>query len=127
MRLTRRAEFLRVLTQEQKAVRKTMVVYAAPREDNGQPTRIGLTVSRRVGKAVVRNRVKRRLREAFRLDYDLIAPGHDLVVNARMRAAHADAQTLRQELHRCLHALGLLDDPDLPKPSSPSPDSSDGP
>src|SRR5690606_1106372 len=126
MRLTKRGEFLRVLALENKSVRSHLVIYAAPRENAGLPTRLGLTVSRRVGKAVVRNRVKRRLREAFRLDYDQITPGHDLVVNARFRAATADGHLLREEFRRCLHALGLWAGPDPRKQSSPSPVSSAG-
>ncbi len=126
MRLRKRAEFLRVLATENKAVRAQLVLYAAPRENAGLPTRLGLTVSRRVGKSVIRSRVKRRLREAFRLDYDLIPPGHDLVVNARFRAAKADGNALREELRRCLHTLGLWEGAAPRKPSSPSPASSEG-
>lgn len=58
-----------------------LLVYARP---NGLPvTRLGLSVPRRVGNAVGRNRVKRRLREAFRLNRAQWAAGYDVVVNVQ--------------------------------------------
>lgn len=54
----------------------------------------------RVGKAVVRNRIKRRLREAFRLQRPLLAPGWDIVLNPRERVAQVSFQALEKELLR---------------------------
>ena len=68
---------------------------------NGHPEaapRLGLTVSRRVGGAVVRNRVKRRLREWFRRHRDECPKGKDLVIIARPAAAAAHADELAREL-----------------------------
>lgn len=68
-------------------------------------SRLGLAVGRRVGKAVVRNRVKRRLREAVRLA-DLPA-GWDLVVIARGAAAKASFETLDRSLAALLARAGV--------------------
>lgn len=62
------------------------------------PARLGITVSRRVGGAVVRNRVKRLLRESFRRIKGRFPAGAELVVIARTAAAHADFATVLREL-----------------------------
>jgi len=63
----------------------------------GSGRRLGLTVSRRVGNAVQRNRVKRRLREFFRLNKDRL-PVADIVIIAQPGAAELDCQALDREL-----------------------------
>jgi ribonuclease P protein component len=80
------------------------VLYVFPRTQEGPP-RLGLSVSRKVGGAVERNRVKRLLREAFAVEGSRLPPGTDAVVVAR-RDAHALAE--REGLagvHRVLAAL----------------------
>lgn len=71
-------------------------------------TRIGFSVSRRIGNAVTRNRVKRRLREVMRRKLAGITPGYDLVVTARPGAANARMETLEQEAHALLTRARLL-------------------
>jgi ribonuclease P protein component len=71
-------------------------------------TRIGFSVSRRVGGAVVRNRVKRRLREVIRRKLARIAPGYDLVITARPGAADARMETLEQDVAVLLARARLL-------------------
>jgi ribonuclease P protein component len=71
-------------------------------------TRFGLSVSRRVGGAVVRNRVKRRLREIVRRKLADIAPGFDLVITARAGAADARIEALDQETRTLLSRARLL-------------------
>jgi ribonuclease P protein component len=60
-------------------------------------TRIGFSVSRRVGGAVVRNRVKRRLREIARNHLSHVAPGWDIVITARASAAEAEYRALAED------------------------------
>ena len=70
--------------------------------------RLGLTVSTKVGRAVVRNRVRRRLREIYRLHEDALASGCDVVIVARTRAASGDYHRLEKSFLKLADKLGLL-------------------
>jgi ribonuclease P protein component len=84
-RLSRSAEFERVYRQGRSTANRHLVLYAFPNPQVTQP-RLGLSVSRKVGGAVERNRVKRLLREAFAQVEPGVRGGHDLVVVARPAA-----------------------------------------
>jgi len=83
MRILRPADFVRVYERRCSAAAGPIVLYAAPREDANAESRVGLSVSRRIGKAVLRNRWKRRLREAFRAMRLQLPPGTDYVIVVR--------------------------------------------
>lgn len=75
-------------------------VEALDRSD-GEPPRYGLTVTRKIGNAVVRNRIRRRLREAIRLHAGAdMAPGFDYVIVARRDILHAPFEAIGRELSR---------------------------
>jgi len=81
--LLRPADFARVYGHRRSAATGPLVVYAAPNGLEDGSVRLGLSVSRRVGNAVVRNAWKRRLREAFRSRRSALPAGSDLVVVVR--------------------------------------------
>jgi ribonuclease P protein component len=83
-RLLRGPDFVRVFATKVFAADGTLVVSAD--RSTAEKTRLGLSVSRKVGNAVVRNRWKRLIREAFRRQKDLLPPGIDLVVRPRAGA-----------------------------------------
>jgi ribonuclease P protein component len=85
-RLSRSAEFERVYRQGRSTANRHLVLYTFPNPSTTRP-RLGLSVSRKVGGAVERNRVKRLLREAFAQQEDGLPAGHDVVVVARPSAA----------------------------------------
>jgi ribonuclease P protein component len=96
-RLTRSADFDRVYRRGRSAATRTFVLYAFPldeaeREERDVDVRLGVSVGRRVGGAVERNRVKRVLREAFWALADDLPEGHDFVIVARAGAAELAEQ-----------------------------------
>lgn len=83
-----------------------LVLYA--RKNRTSTNRVGITVSKKLGKAVVRNRVRRRIREAYRLNEELFLPGWDIVIVARSRAVEVSFQKLTESLLTLSEAAGLL-------------------
>lgn len=81
LRLRRRPEYLAVQRSPHRVVTPHFIVYG--RHNGGPATRLGVTVSRKVGKANVRNRIKRLVREVFRRHRERLPRGIDLVAVAR--------------------------------------------
>ncbi|MPN43223.1 Ribonuclease P protein component [bioreactor metagenome] len=69
--------------------------------------RLGITVGGKLGGAVTRNKVRRRLRELYRTNEDKLNPGYDIVVVARVRAVSAPYHTLEQSFLRLAGKLGI--------------------
>jgi ribonuclease P protein component len=87
-RLSRSGEFDRVYRDGSSHATRYLVLYSFPRGDDGEPVaRLGVSVSRKVGGAVERNRVKRALRDAFWELAETLRPGHDFVLVARPEIA----------------------------------------
>ena len=70
--------------------------------------RLGITASKKTGKAVVRNRARRVLKEAIRLLYGSLKPGYDYVLVARGKTAHKKTGEIYSNMHRVLKDRGLL-------------------
>ena len=106
-RLTRRAQFLRVGAKGRKVPVHGLLLQALAREDDG-PARLGFTVTKKVGNAVIRNRTRRRLKEAARL---LLATrevrGVDLVLVGRDATRGREFATLIDDLRRALDKAGV--------------------
>lgn len=106
--LKKRTEFLRVKGGPRGAT-PTLVVQTRPRpEGEGDPEapRVGFTVSKKIGNAVVRNRVRRRLRAAVSaLDPAQMRSGYDYVVIARTGAADRTYKDLKAELEQALQRV----------------------
>lgn len=103
-RLRQRADFLAAAAGT-KIPAAAFVLQALPRSDQG-PVRIGFTVSKKVGNAVERNRVRRRLREIVRLSRaDALRPGHDYVLVGRRAALALPFDRMMQEFDGALRRV----------------------
>jgi ribonuclease P protein component len=104
MRLRRRREFLVVQGEGTRWHSSHFTVVQRPSAVGR--ARVGITVSRRVGNAVVRNRLKRLIREFLRTGKGRLAPAHDIVVIAKVGANKLDYAQVAKELGRVLDRSG---------------------
>ena len=106
MRLTDSSEFERVYKQGTAYRGRLFSVHAFPNELG--TLRLGLSVSKKVGNAVVRNTLRRRMREIFAAAAGEAQGNLDLVISARPPAREAAFEELREEFNRALHKLGAV-------------------
>ncbi len=107
-RLAREDEFRRVYREGSRFSTALLILHARP--NSGIGVRLGLVVGRRFGRAVERNRLRRRLREVVRAYRQDIVRGVDLVVVPRKAAAQATHGDLREAVWSALEGVGLLHD-----------------
>jgi len=105
-RLTESAEFQRVRQQGRSYSHPLLVLYAL--RSGAEQTRVGISVGKRVGKAVTRNRLKRLIREALRLMWPRIAPGWELLFVGRAGAAGASFRQIGEAVEQGLRRAGVL-------------------
>ena len=105
-RIAKRAEFIDVSLHGTRYYTKNFVVIL--KQNRGDSTRLGITVSKRVGNSVKRNRIKRSIREFFRLSKQQIPRGYDIVVIALKESDKCTSLKVQEELGDLLlrnHAL----------------------
>ena len=104
--LKKNSDFRRLYAKGKSAVNPYMVLYC--RRNSLGVNRLGYTVSTKLGHAVVRNRVRRRLREIYRLNSPAMKTGYDIVVVARSRCVNARYAKMDAAFLEACGTLGLL-------------------
>jgi len=106
--LTKNYEFKRLYTKGKSAASKCVVVYCI--KNNSTENRLGLTVSTKLGGAVQRNRIRRRLKEIYRINESRLRKGYSIVLVARYRCRDAGWSELESSVLSLFEKLGLLKD-----------------
>ncbi|HHY41697.1 MAG TPA: ribonuclease P protein component [Thermoanaerobacterales bacterium] len=100
LRLTKNYEFIKVYKTGRRLSSLFFTMYIKKNELNF--SRLGVSVSKKVGKSVVRNKIKRRIKEIVRLNYDYIKQGYDIVVSAKPSSVQLDFKAMEKELIRLM-------------------------
>jgi len=103
--LKRNHEFKRLYNKGKNATSHLVVVYC--KRNGSQQNRLGITVSTKLGGAVVRNRIRRRLREIYRTNEHVMKSGYDIVLVARIRSKNCTYKELEKSVLTTLHKLGI--------------------
>jgi ribonuclease P protein component len=104
-RLRKRAQFTAIQGRGKKLHTEHFLVFILPQADSLAPARLGITVTKKVGGAVVRNRIKRLVREVFRRQKTLFPKGLDLVFVAKQTAARTELAEVARELEKLCRRL----------------------
>ena len=107
-RLHHNKDFVKVLKSGRKLVRPAIFVYIYCRNDGSDLCRLGLVTSGKIGKAVERNKVKRRLREIFRLNKHLFKPGYDIIFMPKTESKNLSYSELKKNILELLKTGKLL-------------------
>ena len=107
--LNQNSEFRRVYSRGKNLATPLVVLYC--RRNGTKLNRFGITVGSKIGHAVQRNRVRRRLREIYRLGEGRFSSGWDIVAVARTRAVGASYQELDEAFYHAAARLGILKSP----------------
>ena len=95
-RLLKRADFVNLNRKGKRYYSEHFIAIA--RKNEIGITRLGITVTKKIGIAVIRNRIKRLVREFFRLNKASISQGYDIVIIARKDTSHFDFKQIQAEL-----------------------------
>ena len=106
-RIKKNEEFSAVFNHGRSVANRQFVLYVLKKEDQEQ-FRLGLSVSKRVGNAVVRNRIKRLIRTVFQETQHSLVPSYDYVVIARKPAASMDYKEFHSSLAHVMRKGGVI-------------------
>jgi len=115
--LKKNHEFKRLYNKGKSAASRCVVVYC--RRNGKAENRLGVTVSTKLGGAVQRNRVRRRLKEAYRINEFRFCAGYDIIIVARMKSRYVRFSELESSVISLFRMLKLMRDVDADAGSLP--------
>ncbi len=108
IKLNHDSQFQRLYKKGKSCVCASLVMYV---KKNGQGVnRLGITASKKIGKAVTRNRAKRRISELYRVNFNKLKTGYDFVIVARAKTAKEPYKKLEGDFFASAKELGVLDE-----------------
>ncbi len=105
-RLKKNEDFRRVYQKKRSMANKLLIIYIL--KNKYGYNRVGFTVSKKVGKSVIRNRVKRLLRESYRLNEEKILQGYDIIFIARNTASKASYKEIENAMMHLFRKMKLV-------------------
>ena len=109
--LKKSRDFKQVYNQKRSLANRLLVLYV--KENESEVNRLGVSISRKVGCAVVRNRIKRLIKESYRANEKTLVMGYDLVIVVRPAAAHENFEQIGKSLWDLLKRNNLTEDKDV--------------
>ncbi|ADI00807.1 ribonuclease P protein component [Salisediminibacterium selenitireducens] len=106
-RLRKNEDFQTVFKHGKSVANRQFVVYTFDRNDQ-DPSRFGLSISKKIGNAVTRNRIKRLVKEVIRHQLDHLPLGQDVVIIARKPVATMDFHDVNKSIHHVFRVAGLM-------------------
>ena len=106
--IKKNSDFRHIYAKGKSCVSPFLVVYC--RKNRTDINRLGITVSAKIGNAVCRNRIRRRLREIYRLNSSLLRTGFDIIIVARSRSINAEYSGMNDAFLQCCRNLELRED-----------------
>lgn len=106
-RLKRKNEFSYIFKRGKTIANQYLVLYYAPAKQENE-NRVGFAVSKKIGNAVIRNRIKRRMREAIRPSLPYIIAGYDLIFIARIKIKGISFKDVEKNMYTLINKVGLM-------------------
>lgn len=105
-RLKDNREFQRVFKKRQSVANRQFVIYKA--RSMQEPFRVGISINKKIGNAVTRNRIKRWIKESVRKKKDRICPYTDFIIIARMPVSNMEHEDMESSLYHAMKRAGLF-------------------
>lgn len=103
--LKKNYEFKRLYLRGKKEADPFLAVYC--RKNKTAVNRVGITVGKKIGNAVQRNRLRRRIKEAYRINENIFLPGYDIVIVGRVKASFSGFDELCQSMKNLFSKMGI--------------------